>query len=100
MEARTSLPRRLQIVVVELIRGNRKEVTASQEEPAEIVFGYLNPSARASRYLSFRLAAPPPAAEAKPLRSSSSSSRPSGIVVASRSLLPFGADRRERRAAA
>ena len=58
MEAQTSSPRRSQIVVVELIRGNRKEkMTASQEEPAEIVFGYLNPSARANRYLSFRRAA-------------------------------------------
>ena len=45
-------------------------MTASQEEPAEIVFGYLNPSARANRYSSFRRAAPLLSAELKPLRSS------------------------------
>ena len=58
MEAQTLMPRRSSIVVVESNQRKGKEkVTASQEEPAEIVFGYLNPSARANRYLSFRRAA-------------------------------------------
>jgi len=98
MEARTSLPRRSQIVVAESIRGNRKEWRPAERKPAEIVFGYLNPSARANRYLSFGRAA-------ESRRGEVIANAIAVIVIVAAAVLsrresPFSADRRERRAAA
>ena len=83
MEARTLMPRRSSIVVVESNQRNRKEVTASREEPAEIVFSDIKIRPRAQT-ATYRFAAPLLTAEVEPSQLLSRTS-PRPFVLSSRS---------------